>query len=92
MPTATDIQPLAELFRVDLLQVLKRKGLIDVRLIAHLMKWRHTSGFSVHNGVRLARDDQRGQAAVARDILRNPCSPGKITSMTPPPRSSTSRR
>ena len=79
MPKAADIQPLAELFRANVLKLLKRKGLIDDRLIANLMKWRHTSGFSVHNGVRLARDDQRGQTAVAQYILRNPFSQGKIT-------------
>jgi hypothetical protein len=70
---------LAELFRANVLGMLKRKGLIDVRLIANLMKWRHTSGFSVHNGVRLARDDQKGQTAVAQYILRNPFAQGKIT-------------
>lgn len=79
MPKAADIQPLAELVRANVLTMLKRKGLIDDRLIANLMTWRHTSGFSVHNGVRLARDDQAGQTAVAQYILRNPFAQGKIT-------------
>ena len=79
MPKLAEIQPLAELFRAKVLKLLKRKGLIADRLIANLMQWRHTSGFSVHNGVRLARDDQRGQTAVAQYILRNPFSQGKIT-------------
>ncbi len=78
MPKTTDIQPLAELFRANVLKILKRKGLIDDRLIENLMKWRHTPGFSVHNGVRLARDDQKGQTAVAQYILRNPFAQGKI--------------
>jgi hypothetical protein len=31
-----------------------------------IMKWRHTSGFSVHNKVRIARDDSKGQEALAQ--------------------------
>lgn len=79
MPKDADTQPLAELFRANVLKLLKRKGLIDDRLIGNLMKWRHTSGFSVHNGVRLARDDSKGQTAVAQYILRNPFAQEKIT-------------
>ncbi len=78
MPKDADIQPLAELFRATVLKMLQRKGLIDNSLIGNLMKWRHTSGFSVHNGVRLARDDSKGQTAVAQYILRNPFAQGKI--------------
>nr|MBF0223338.1 hypothetical protein [Desulfobulbaceae bacterium] len=36
-------------------------------------------GFSVDNGVLIARDDQKGQTAVAQYILRSPFSVGKIT-------------
>ncbi len=79
MPKTADIQPLAELFRANVLKILKRKGLIDDQLIAKLLKWQHTSGFSVHNGVRLARDDSKGLTAVAQYILRNPFAQGKIT-------------
>jgi len=79
MPKDADIKPLAELFRATVLKMLKQKGLIDDRLVENIMKWRHTSGFSVHNGVRLARDDQKGQTAVAQYILRNPFAQGKIT-------------
>lgn len=79
MPKDTDIQPLAELFRAKILKMLKRKGLIDDKLIKNLMKWKHTSGFSIHNGVRLARDDKEGQTSVAQYILRNPFAQGKIT-------------
>jgi hypothetical protein len=31
-----------------------------------IMKWRHTSGFSVHNKIRIARDDSKGQEALAQ--------------------------
>jgi hypothetical protein len=53
----TDLTPLAEIFRAEVLKMLKKEGLIDDQFIAMIMKWRHTSGFSVDNGVRIARDD-----------------------------------
>ena len=65
MPNS-DLKPLAELFRAEVLKMLKKEGLIDDQFIAMIMKWRHTSGFSVDNGVRIARDDQKGQTAVAQ--------------------------
>ena len=42
-----DIQPLAELFRANVLKMLKQEGKIDDGLIEKIMKWRHNSGFSV---------------------------------------------
>ena len=45
----------------------------------HLIGWRHNSGFNVHNGVRIARDDEDGQERVAQYILRNPFSEAKLT-------------
>ena len=38
----------AELFSARVLAMLKKEGLIDDTFIANLMKWRHTSGFSVY--------------------------------------------
>ena len=72
-------KPLAELFCAEILKMLKKEGLIDDHFIAMIMKWRHTSVFSVDNGVRITRDDQKGQTAVAQYILRSPFSAGKIT-------------
>ena len=40
---------------------------------------RHTSGFSVHNGVRIARDDEDGKEGLAQYIIRNPFSEAKLT-------------
>jgi len=48
-------------------------------LIAKLLTWRHTSCFSVHNGVRLARNDEAGQAALAEYIIRNLFAVSKTT-------------
>ncbi len=75
----TDLKPLAELFRAEVLKMLKKEGLIDEQFTAMILKWRHTSGFSVDNCVRIARDDHKGQTAVAQYILRSPFSAGKIT-------------
>jgi len=67
------------LFRAKILAMLKREGRIDDALIAKLLTWRHNSGFSVHNGVRLARDDEAGREALAQYIIRNPFAVSKIT-------------
>ena len=74
-----DIKPLAELFRANVLKMLKKEGRIDTGLIAKLLIWKHNSGFSVHDGVRLARDDEKGREALAQYINRNPFSVKKIT-------------
>ncbi len=74
-----DIYPLAELFRANILKMLKKEGRIDDGLIEKIMKWKHNSGFSVHNGVRLSRDDDAGRESLAQYIMRNPFSVKKIT-------------
>ena len=48
--------------------MLKKEGKIDDGLIEKLMAWKHNSGFSVHNGVRLARDDEAGRESLAQYI------------------------
>ncbi|MBU4264331.1 MAG: transposase [Proteobacteria bacterium] len=59
--------------------MLKKEGRIDDTFIQNIMKWRHTSGFSVHNGMRISRDDKDGQEALAQYIIRSPFSLEKIT-------------
>ena len=59
-----DLKPLKELFRAYVLSMLKREGLIDDTFIAKIMKWRHTSGFSAHNGMQIKRDDEQGKEAL----------------------------
>ncbi len=45
--------------------MLKEEGKIGDDLINRLMGWRH-SGFSVHNRVRVRRDDEQGREALAQ--------------------------
>ncbi len=44
--------------------MLKGEGKIEDDLINKLMSWRHY-GFSVYNGVRVARDDVKGREVLA---------------------------
>ena len=74
-----DITPLAELFRAGVLSMLQKEELIDDGFIAMIMKWRHTSGFSVDNSVNIARDDDKGITSLAQYIIRSPFSTKKIT-------------
>jgi hypothetical protein len=39
------IRPLAELFRANVLTMVKKEGLIDDFFIEMIMSWRHNSGF-----------------------------------------------
>ncbi len=73
------IKPLAELFRANVLSMLKKEGLIDDAFISMIMKWRHTSGFSVDNSVCIARDDEAGITNLALYIIRSPFSTNKIS-------------
>jgi hypothetical protein len=67
-----------ERFRARVLAMLKREGLIGDTFIANLMKWRHTSGFSVHNSVRIAAKDETGITNLAQYIMRSPFSTAKL--------------
>jgi len=60
------------------LAMLKAEGKINDGLIEKLMVWQH-SGFSIHAGNQIARDDREGQKALAEYILRNAFSEKKIT-------------
>ena len=59
------IQPLAELFRASILKMLKDEERLDDTLIKKVLTWRHNSGFSVHNEMRLQAGDVRGIENVA---------------------------
>ena len=74
-----NITPLAELFRANVLSMLKKEGLIDDAFIAMIMKWCHTSGFNVDNSVNIARDDDKGITSLAQYIICSPFSTKKIT-------------
>ncbi len=55
MPSV-DMKSLEEIFRANVFKMLKKEDKITDELINNLMSWRH-SGLSVHNGVRVTRDD-----------------------------------
>ena len=76
MPKA-DLGPCEEIFRAKVLKMLKDEGKIDDALISNLMSWKH-SGFSVHNGVKIAKDDDAGKENVAQYIIRNTFSLKKL--------------
>ena len=38
------------MFRAAVLRMLKKEGKIDDDFIRMLMRWRHVSGFNIHNG------------------------------------------
>jgi len=74
-----NISPAAELFRANVLSMLKEEGLIDETFISMIMWWRHTSGFSVDNSVCIARGDDKGGTNLAQYIIRSSFSTNKIT-------------
>ena len=73
-----DLKPLEDIFRASVFKMLKDEGKINYDTINKLMGWRH-SGFSVHNGVRIARDDEEGKEAISQYIIRNTFSLEKLT-------------
>ena len=61
---------LTELFRANVLKMLKQEGRIDDGLIEKLLKWKYNSGFSVYNGVLLSKDDEASRKTLAQYIMR----------------------
>jgi hypothetical protein len=59
--------------------MLKDEGRLDDTLIKKILTWRHNSGFSVHNEVRLQADDVKGIENVAQHIIRNTFSLAKLS-------------
>jgi hypothetical protein len=75
-----DLKELEEIFRSKVLAMLKDEGGITDGLIEKLIAWHH-SGFSVHAGNQIARDDRDGRKALAEYIPRNAFSEQKITTI-----------
>lgn len=73
------IRPLAESFRASVLKMLKDEGRLDDTLIKKILTWRHDSGFSLHNEVRLEAGDAKGIENVAQHIIRNTFSLSKLS-------------
>ena len=64
-----DLKPLEDIFHSSVFKMLKDEGKID-DAINKLMNWRH-SGFSVHNGARVTRDDEKCKKDISQYIIRN---------------------
>jgi hypothetical protein len=60
-----ELKHLEYIFRASVFKMLKDECKINDDTINKLMGWRH-SGFSIHNGSRVARDDEKGK----EDILQ----------------------
>lgn len=58
--------------------MLKKERLIDDTFIKMMMSWRHTSGFSVHNKMRIKPDDEKGIENLSQYIIRNTFSLAKL--------------
>ena len=74
-----DLRPLAEMFRASVLKMLQKEGLIDDAFIKMIMAWRHNSGFSIHNEVRIQPGDSKGIENLAQYIIRNTFSLAKLS-------------
>jgi len=77
-PPSLSLRRGGRVFRASVFKMLKKEGKIGDDLINRLMSSRH-SGFSVHNGVRVRRDDDEGREALAQYIIRNTFSVEKLT-------------
>jgi hypothetical protein len=59
------------------IRMLVKEELLAPEMARKLLGWKH-SGFSVHNGRPLRRDDAAGLERVAQYIIRNPFSEQKM--------------
>jgi hypothetical protein len=73
-----DIKPLEEIFKANIFKMLKKEEKVDDDLIRKISGWKH-SGFSVHNGVRIEKDNKKGREALAQYIARNAFCQERVT-------------
>jgi len=71
-------KPLEQMFRVRVIKMLVEQGPLSEELARKLLSWKH-SGFSVHNGKPVKRNDTAGLKRVAQYIIRYPFSEQKMT-------------
>ncbi|NBD37212.1 MAG: IS91 family transposase [Verrucomicrobia bacterium] len=74
----TDWERVAELLQVRVLKVFVTKNKLSAREAQKMLQWVH-SGFNIHAGYRIQRDDHDGLENLAQYILRNPFSLEKMT-------------
>ena len=72
--TSEELDDLTRLFRAKVINMLRDKALLSEELANKILSWRHNSGFSVHNKVRIEAGDREGLERVARYIIRSPVS------------------
>lgn len=65
-------------FRSRVLELLAAEGAVSKGLVSAMLGWRH-SGYSVHNAVRVRRDDAPGRMKLAQYMLRAPFSLEKMS-------------
>ncbi len=73
-----DLKPLEDIFKASIFKMLKKEGKINDDLIRKLSQWKH-SGFSVHNGVRIEKDNKKGREALSQYISRNVFNQERVT-------------
>lgn len=73
-----DWEQVAELLRVRVLKFFAKQGKFSVQEADKMRQWRH-SGFGIHAGHRIQRDDHDALENLAQYILRNPFSLEKMT-------------
>lgn len=73
-----DLKHLEDILRANLFTMFKDEGEIIDDTINKLMSLKH-SVFSVHNGSKVARDDEEVKKAISQHIIRNTFSLEKLT-------------
>ncbi len=66
------------LFRHKVLKLLLKEKRISEQWVQKLLSWK-SSGFNIHNQVKIRSDDSRGRESLAQYILRSPFSQEKMT-------------
>ena len=74
----TDWQQVAELLRARVIKFFVKKEKLSSQEAQKLRQW-HNSGFGIHAGHRIQKDDHDGLENLAQYILRNPFSLEKMT-------------
>ena len=73
-----DWEQVAELLRIRVLKFFAKKGKLSAQEVEKMRLWHH-SGFGIHAGHRIQRDDHDALEKLAQYILRNPFSLEKMT-------------
>ncbi len=73
-----DWEQVAELLRARVLKFFAKQGKLSAQEAEKMRQWHH-SGFGIHAGHRIQRDDHDGLENLAQYILRNPFSLEKMT-------------